>query len=177
MAQTNPEKEQRKNVFVEVARELDSNLIDLQLKQFSKSKHTAINKIILELKKERTTVTEKVVVFSSDNIGLCIIAAKMVATELDMPLHLFDLPMVLSDEDEDINALFAAAANVEGILLIESADVLFGVETDSEIAVDMTMDDVLKALEDAKGIIILTCDNYEATPVAETKAIKLVFKM
>lgn len=177
MAKTNPENEQLQNEFTELARELDPTLIELQLRQFSKSKHTAITKIITELKKERTAVTDKVVVFSSENVGLRIIVAKMFATELGLPLYLFDLPMVLSDEDEDLNALFTAAADVEGVLLIDDADALFGIETDAEIAADIEMDDVLKAVENAKGVVVLTCKNYDASPISETKAIKYALSM
>lgn len=177
MAQTNPDNEQPQNEFTEIARELDPTLIELQLKQFSKSKHTAITKIITAIKNERTTATDKVVVFSSENVGRRIIVAKMFANELGLPLYLFDLPMALSDEDEDLNALLTAAADIEGVLLIDDSDVLFGTDTDSEVATDLSIEDLLKVVENAKGVIILTCKNYKETPIAETKTIKYALEM
>jgi AAA+ superfamily predicted ATPase len=184
MSKSKPENEQPQNAFTKAAREIDATLIDLQLRQFSKSKHTAIQKVVTALKNERTEIVDKVVVFSSKNVGLRIIAGKILATELGLPLYLLDLPLAnekyIGETEKNLTDLFEAASEIEGILLFDETDALFHSSEKDEDADDelgITLDEVLSSVENAKGVIILTTNDYASSPIAETKTLKLVFSI
>jgi hypothetical protein len=142
MAKSNKNNHNKNSSHTPDVRQLETNLIDLQLRQFSKTQLTAIDKIINHLNPFKASlasvekVGDKIVLFTGNNVGTKIIATKKIASTLKLPLYRIDLSVedeeLVGETEKHIDAIFESLDGTDAILFFDEANALFGGPEDEE---------------------------------------------
>ena len=136
MAKSNKNSHNKNSSHTPDVRQLETELIDLQLRQFSKTQLTAIDKIINRINPFKATlgsvenVGDKMVLFTGNNVGTKIIATKKIASTLKLPLYRIDLSVEdedsIGEAEKNLDAIFELLDGKDAVLLFDEADMLFG---------------------------------------------------
>jgi len=109
-------------------------------------------------------------------------AAEVIANELEQPLHRIDLSSVVSkwvgETEKNLERLFQAAEDSNGILFFDEADALFGKRTEAQHSQDrfanIEINYLLQRLESYPGLAILATNMKEALDPAFLRRLRFI---